>query len=291
MKNEIQAAAVIVIYNPDLHTIKLINTCLSTFEVVVVVNNGASNDFIETLGKNDKLNLINNKKNYGLATAFNQGLSKSFSNINIDAVVLFDQDSEINLDFSNDMKNSYMKAINQGLKIACIGPMLIDMKSPDAKIHYEKIDTSFLLPVDTIASSGSLIPRVAYDAIGPMLDSLFIDCVDHEWCHRASSKNYGVFVDVNIKLNHNMGENYISYFGQYKPVYRSPIRHYYIVRNTIFLAKLTYVPLRWRLVEILKTVRRIIYYALISNSRLKSMSLMIRAIKHGLCNQLGELET
>ncbi len=129
MKKELQTAAVIVLYNPDLHTIKLINTCLSTFELVVVVNNGATDDFIEALGKNDKLKLINNNKNHGLATAFNQGLSDSFSSVNIDAVVLFDQDSEINLNFSNDMKNSYMKAINQGLKIACIGPMLIDMKS------------------------------------------------------------------------------------------------------------------------------------------------------------------
>jgi rhamnosyltransferase len=86
---------------------------------------------------------------------------------------------------------------------------------------------------------------------------------------------------------HDMGDIGINYWGQYKPIHRSPIRHYYIIRNTLYLVRLTYVPIRWKLVELLKTFRRIMAYLVFSSDRLASVRLIFLGIFDGLCGRLG----
>ena len=53
--------------------------------------------------------------------------------------------------------------------------------------------------------------------------------------------------------------------------------------------KLSFLPLKWRAVEFLKTLRRIVFYIAVSTNRLKTIKLLRRAIADGLVGRLGVL--
>lgn len=109
------------------------------------------------------------------------------------------------------------------------------------------------------------------------MERLFIDQVDHEWCFRARSKDLQTLVAHDAILAHDLGVGVIHFFGKAKSIHRSPIRHYFIVRNTLHLVTLRYVPFRWKTIELLKTVRRCAAYLLYSENRW----LTFRAIHQG----------
>ena len=127
----------------------------------------------------------------------------------------------------------------------------------------------------------------AYQAGVPMMEELFIDGIDHEWCFRAWSKGYAVRVSNRVTMLHDMGDASLNYFGRYKPVHRSPVRHYYVVRNTLYLTRLAYLPLGWRLRELLKTPRRIAAYVLFSSDRWRTVRLIAHALCDGLAGRMG----
>lgn len=174
-------------------------------------------------------------------------------------------------------------------KIASISPVLIDQKAPNAycptRHLFNRADPG------SVPTSGTLIPKDAWLKIGPMLDDLFIDGIDHEWCFRACSLHFNVIVSTEHSMVHNMGDSGFSLFGVYKPIHRSPARHYFIVRNAIFLSSLSYIPLKWRILELFKTIRRFFAYILFSTNRPQSLRLMGRAIYDGVLKKLGPLDS
>jgi rhamnosyltransferase len=96
-----------------------------------------------------------------------------------------------------------------------------------------------------------------------------------------------VYVDNKIEMKHNMGEDGMDWFGVYKPIYRSPVRHYYIVRNTLAMFRIQYVPMRWKTQEFLKLIRRIIFYVIFSNNRVQTLKNIIQAFSDGLSGKMG----
>jgi rhamnosyltransferase len=132
--------------------------------------------------------------------------------------------------------------------------------------------------------------KFSYQSIGPVLDSLFIDGIDHEWCFRARKHGLKVALSSSVTMMHNMGDEGFSYLGTYKPIHRSPIRHYFITRNTIYLSKLSHVPFSWKLKELLKMARRLFFYLIVSNDRMMTAILILKALLDAFKNKLGAIE-
>lgn len=283
-------AAVVVLFWPSDDILQVLTTCLSSISRVFVVVNAAKDDLINLLKTNPKFSIILNDHNVGLATAFNQGIEAAFSHTEISYVLLLDQDSEFSSTLPTALRLEYQRAVKHGLNPACVGPMLNDVKSINSKMKYREKNLDGFILVDVIASSGCLISRNAYEKTGTLLDCLFIDGIDYEWCFRAKSIGLNTIVTTNVLMNHNMGVKELSYFGTFKPIHISPIRHYYIVRNAIFLCSLAYIPIGWRATELLKTFRRIVFYIYISESRKKTISLIVRALYDGITKQMGALK-
>lgn len=280
-----EVACVIVFFNPTDASIDTVATLAGySFPVVVVVNQ-ATPAQVSALNALDHVHLIENPCNLGLATALNQGLGYAFDALGARYVMTLDQDSvpESSLPQSLALE---LEAQESG-RVACLGPMLVDRKSMNTRYAYDPQVGIDKLEPRTIPTSGTLFTREAWREVGPMLESLFIDGIDHEWCFRAYNRGWRVAVSRQVTMLHDMGDAGIRVFGRFKPIHRSPIRHYFIIRNTVYLCSLDYVPKKWKISECFKTLRRLAVYLLVSTDRAKSLRLMCRALRDGFSGRLG----
>lgn len=277
-------ACVIVFFNPTALSMHTVSRLAAHAYPVVVVVNKADDAQVVALAGLAHVHVIQNAYNVGLATALNQGLGFAFSELAVDYVVAFDQDSVPDLTLPQQLAQELEADDSQ--RLACLGPMLVDRKSVNAAYTYDQQKNLSLGP-RTIPTSGTLITRDSWHNVGPMLDDLFIDGIDHEWCFRAYAKGYRVGVSRHVAMLHDMGDTGVRVWGRYKPIHRSPIRHYFIVRNTLYLCSLAYVPAVWKMSELLKTVRRMVVYLLVSTNRMKTLKLMTRAVQDGVRGRLG----
>jgi len=272
-----------VFYNPNILSIELFKSLADHGYIVAIANNGIGQDDLNLISQHKNIIIVGTGINIGLAKGMNDAINSIFeSNFKIEAVTLFDQDSKPDTILPELLYKSYNEYYEK-LNLACIGPILIDEKISLNRTN--KLKT--LNEVITIATSGTLISRKNYKKVGPLKDDFFIDCIDHEWCFRARSMGLKVYVDNKIEMKHNMGEDGMDWFGVYKPIYRSPVRHYYIVRNTLAMFRIQYVPMRWKTQEFLKLIRRIIFYVIFSNNRVQTLKNIIQAFSDGLSGKMG----
>jgi len=279
-----KVSCVFVFYDPPrvaLDTVARLNSY--GYQVVVAVNQ-ASPDVIQNLELLEGVHPIINSSNLGLATALNQGIYLSFDQLLVDYVVLFDQDSIPDTTMPLALVSEY-ENFSKG-EVACMGPMLVDCKDLSATYSHNTLELLGRMPL-TIPTSGTLISSSVWGDVGPMLDDLFIDAVDHEWCFRAQHKGYQIRLSRNLTMIHNMGDASFKLRGKYKPIHKSPIRHYYIIRNALYLISLDYLPIKWRITELAKTIRRALIYPLISTDFVKSFKLIGFAIFDGIRGRLG----
>lgn len=278
-------ACVIVFFNPAASAIDTVATLAGYPYPLVVVVNQASSRQIVALAALDHVHVIENSCNLGLATALNQGLGFAFDVLGIRYVLTLDQDSVP--DPTLPQRLALALGEEGYSRVACIGPVLVDRKSMDGRYTYDQQSDCTKSGPRTIPTSGTLFTHEAWRDVGPMLEPLFIDGIDHEWCFRAYAKGWRVAVSRQVTMLHDMGDAGIRVFGRFKPIHRSPIRHYFIIRNTLYLCSLGYVPAGWKLSELLKTLRRLVVYLLVSTDRAKSLRLMCRALRDGFSGRLG----
>ena len=279
--NQSSIACIFVLYHPEPSSLNKLDRFAEFGYPVIVVINAIAHHALEILQSKRHLHVINNPNNIGLASALNQGIKYAFDRLNTQFVVLFDQDSEPLSELPMQLVSEFMA---HGSDLACIGPMLTDVKIQGAQYLAQNKAS-----VQTIPTSGTLISQAAFAKVGRMMDALFIDGIDHEWCFRAAHIGLRIAVSNKVLMSHNMGDDGLNWLGQYKPVYRNPIRHFYIIRNSIYLVKLPYIPLSWRLIESLKIIRRIVMYLWASNDRSRSLRLIFKAVLDGFSSHLGPL--
>lgn len=278
-----QVCCIFVLFYPQRSVKKTLEGLASEGYPVVVVSNGVDGDLLISLRAAPGIELIENSENLGLAHALNQGINHAFNDPEVQFVVLFDQDS------SPPVKLPLVLANELDIDSdACIGPRLVDVKAQDAgyRTHNTKAGAE---AVASIPTSGTVISRRAFATVGPMLEELFIDGIDHEWSLRAAANGFRVRISDRVNMLHDMGDDGIVWFGDYKPLYKNPIRHFYIIRNSMYLGLHSRLPLRWRLQELLKTLRRIPVYLWASNDRVRSFKLIVQALIDGSRGKLGPL--
>ena len=121
---------------------------------------------------------------------------------------LFDQDTSFSSSFVGDM----IKRINlykSNEKSALFSPIFFNnmTNSYGYNIIYKFLflirsqpnPKKLIINPDYVITSGSFIPLEVINDVGLMLDKLFIDFIDIEWCFRAKRKKYSIvsFQDIN----------------------------------------------------------------------------------------------
>lgn len=271
---------VIVIYKPDEETLAFVESYASAINPVVVAWNECTLGDDQRLQDNPAVTLIKNSRNIGLAKALNAGIIRAFETGATD-VFLLDQDSRPDVRVAESLRASRARALSDGKNVGLIGPTLKDRKA-NGVVNAMSAAGGEHQAVSTLSTSGSLIAKDVFETVGPMWEMLFIDGIDHEWCYRAQSRGFCIIQSRAVEMEHDMGDAGINFFGRYKPIHRSPFRHYHIIRNSLWLLRLPHVPKSFSLLELAKMAYRIPVYMLVSTSKFQSLSAIFRGVRDGI---------
>jgi len=126
--------------------------------------------------------------------------------------------------------------------------------------------------------------------VGKMDASLFIDHVDTEWFLRARSKGYTAYGVCNAIMSHKLGEgSFRIWIGRWRGLPRhTPIRYYYIVRNSILLYKRRYAPIRWIMGDLVRLVVILIFYTALQAPRWRRLKMIGKGLIDGLIGRGGQ---
>ena len=218
-------ASVVVFYNPSDDNISNLNNFKDSVDVIYVVDN--SEDDIIRIKDDKKIKYIKLNENVGIAKALNIGANLAIEN-GYKWLLTLDQDSMITNDIINKMKKFIEN--NNHLNIGLVSPY------HDIKANEELLDVECEEMLE-VMTSGNIINLDAYQKIGGFKDWLFIDCVDTEYGMNLNKNGFKVLRLNRIYMIHNLGNLEVhKLFGKDYPCYNhSPLRRYYMVRNTLYI--------------------------------------------------------
>lgn len=234
-------------------------------------------------------------QNIGLASAQNIGIEKSFD-LSATHVIFFDQDSLIEPGFISGLINAEAVLIKAGEKVGAVGPQFFDSCT---KVIYPAtvyagpfLKRVFLdkssneIKATFVIASGCLIRTEVLNEIGLMNDRLFIDYIDVEWSLRAKRSGFNVYITSRAKMAHTIGDSRMNIFGRTVSIH-SPLRRYYLIRNSFHMLRLPYIPAGYKLREICFNLLRFLTGFIFTNERKKYSYYAFWGFKDGLLGVLG----
>lgn len=285
--------SLITTYQPDMTSLKaLVQNLSDQTDFIVISNNSDFSISSGELGVQYPLHILNFGENLGIAEAQSRGMEWAFSN-GADFVLQMDQDSTPHENMVQQLMQCYLDMSQAGLNPGLVGVQDYDRITGDInKARVKKgvaINDSYY-DVDSTLSSGSLIPKNAWEVIGGMRDDLFIDAVDHEYCWRLKHAGFKVIRNKNALLAHRLGDGRFKILNLVSVGMPSPFRHYYATRNIFILLKEKHVPLYWKVSSLIKLAGKIVFYPLFLPKGKQRLSFFIKGIRDGLYGQSGMMK-
>ena len=231
-----KVAAIIVSYNPDSNLFDSINLLLNQVEKVIIVDNGSKEKYVKYIKSinEDKIEIILNKENLGVATALNIGVRKALEN-GYEWILTMDQDSKASPDMVKKMFNVYNSINREERKdILSIFPNFVDERIQSIE---ENSNMNSYEYVDADITSGNLLRKEVFEKVGFFDDSLFIDLVDTDFCMRLNEKGIKMIKIRDAVLYHSLGESKTikGILGSFNTSNHSALRRYYMTRNRFYI--------------------------------------------------------
>ena len=297
-------AAVVVTYHPG-DVSALLAELAGQCDSVIAVDNGSDPAEVEALRKAcDQVGarLLELGENLGIAAAQNRGVelaqSLAAESPESNFVLLSDQDSMP----APDMVARLLEAIEEDPAIAAVGPLPSEEREGADELVYvdrgwapkrasrselglPRLDVAFLI------ASGCLIRLSALASVGKMREDLFIDHVDLEWGVRARKAGWRLVAVPAAKLTHSLGDDVVRLPGRDQPVHvHSPIRNYYILRNTIALVRTSLLPGKWRIRYCYWAAKYAAFNAFAAGDGKTRRKMLRKAAADGFKGRLGPFE-
>ncbi len=202
-------------------------------DAIVLVDDG-SHTISEGMFTGDGIVTAALPENSGIAHALNVAIAEARA-LGATHVLTLDQDSRIAEGHVSRLLSVLDASARDGLRVAAAVPGVVGGAPILLSDEGEAFD-----PIQ----SGQLIPVPVLDAVGPFNEELFIDAVDSEFTARAKGAGYRFVPDVELSMEHALGELVpLSFLGrplriggrQRHVLYHSPARTYYMVRNSAWL--------------------------------------------------------
>lgn len=292
-------SSIIVTFNPDIIILKRQLHSVSLFSSVILIDNFSKNiKEIESIINEipNKINVHKLDDNYGLAYAQNKGINLAKS-INSSHVIFFDQDSFLSEQSFLNLIEAEKKLLSEGLNIGAVGPVCFDPGNKEIypiTIYYgpfisrKYLNNQDICEASFIIASGSLIRMQVLHETGYMMNDLFIDYIDVEWCFRAQSLGFKLYVTGAAKLEHIIGDSRKRFLGRTISMH-SAVRRYYLTRNCIKILSLKYIPFGYKIRETFLFAARILAFFYFSNERSTYSKLMVRAFSDAFRGNFGKI--
>jgi len=241
--------AVVVSYCPDERLFRALDALAPQVARIVVIDNGSDAAAVERLeaaagNSGDKLRLILNGGNAGLAAAQNQGIRFALDD-GADWVLLMDDDSIPEADMVAAMLAAH-EAHPAAESIGLVAPLLVDEEGTLKARAYVSRHAFDFHPVrfgagdvlDDVAfamASGSLVKAEVFRDVGLMREDFFVDYIDFEFAFRLRRAGWKLIAVGDAKLQHRLGEfEQKELFGRtFRFNSHSGFRRYHIYRNRL----------------------------------------------------------
>jgi rhamnosyltransferase len=233
--------AVVVTFHPDADLFDRMERVAKQAGQTVIVDNGSPVSYVEQIREiADKLaiHLILNSSNQGIACALNAGVRWAASQ-GYQWVLTLDQDTAIAPDMIKVLADvfrwypaqKWLAVIGSNYRDKVDGRLLSnEVIGPNGPPGREMV---------AVLTSGSLVSVGAFHAIGGFREEFFIDCVDFEYCLRARAHGFHVAITFKPVMEHGIG--HLTYhrllWTRVGTSNHSPVRQYFMTRNTIILAR------------------------------------------------------
>jgi len=267
---------------------------MNTSNYIIVDNASQNMKLIKSLVTDDKF--ISLDKNVGIAAAQNIGIKHAIEK-KVDYIWLSDQDTIYQTTYLESINTCIENLTVKKVNYAVVGPAFVEVNRGTIQpfLKFEFFTKKFIPSkgeniVSQLIASGMVIPVDVFEIVGFKNEDLFIDLVDFEWCWRATSKGYYIIGCGNTFIEHTLGDEMIPLFGKQISV-RSPFRHYFIIRNTIYLS-LRYrdIPLPIKIEMFSKTlIWMFVYPYLAKKDKIKHLRATTKGFVHGLIGRLGPI--
>jgi len=291
-----RAGAVVVFYQPDDACFARANR-LGKIIPLVVVDNTPGRNAAQRGALSPDIDYLASGKNEGIAAALNHGIELLRAR-GCRHALLFDQDSEASAALIDGLLDAMRRLARAGRKVAIAGPAYHDTRLGTVapfvrfgkwRMSRVRVEGHEPLDVDFLISSGSCVDLSAWQDVGAMDAALFIDFVDVEWCVRARRAGYAVVGLPWLVMEHSLGDEPVTFLGR-RFAMHSAFRHYFIFRNALALILYrTYMPMSWKLSELVKFPVRFVVYTLLSGQPREQFTMICRGISDGVRNRLGPL--
>lgn len=246
-KREVEAkmkiAAGIVTYNPDIVRLQEnMDAVINQVDHLILVDNASINKdkWLEKLANIEKVTIIQNDSNQGIAAALNQILNCSES-LGCEWTLTLDEDSVV----PANMIEEYEKYIDMD-RVAMIVPVIEDrtMEVIDAdgaiKMSHEYVDTAI--------TSGTLMKNEIWKEVGRFTEKLFIDYVDFDYCMKLKKAQYKILRVNTVHLLHELGnateikllrfwENFFLVSASRQKILGSPLYYQSFCRTAVLCYK------------------------------------------------------
>ncbi|UNX55758.1 glycosyltransferase family 2 protein [Georgenia sp. TF02-10] len=295
-----QVVAVVVTYHPAVEaTAALLRALAPQVRATVVVDNGSAAEQVRGLAAacaEVGAELVRLSANTGIAHAQNQGIARA-RQLGADAVLLSDQDSLPAPDMV-DRLVAGLRAAAAGGRVGAVGPVTLDERQPSATLLFadrrwgprraprpadgELVEVTFLL------ASGCLIPLDVLEEVGGMNEAWFIDHIDLEWGLRARRAGYRLYGVGGAVLGHHLGDRTMRIPGRERDVHlHSPVRNYYMARNTLLLVRSGLLSPAWRAGYLFWITKYAVFYALVVPPRRRRLREVLRGAVDGVRGRTG----
>lgn len=246
----------------------------------------------DQLKQQNNLTILCGEENRGVAAGINR-LSSAAIKDGLRYILILDQDSVLDSNLVAQLHEDMRALRKKRENPAAIGPR--PSAAPDSGTkppryrHRRTNAHGDLRTVDFIINSGMLIDLDAYRKIGPLYEPYGMDGVDLEWCYRAWSAGYSVWVDESLNLPHRIGKGIVR-FGPLSFPKQSDSRMLSYVRNQTHLLTLPHVPWAWKARTLIYVPLQALAFTFRSGRRGKMAIAFIRAMRNGLTGNLTDLD-
>lgn len=237
--------AVVVSYEGAAAIRRAVEALRPQVREVLVVDNGSgavTQDVLREIERNEGVLVERLGANLGIGRALNVGVGYARRN-GFAWLLTMDQDSVV----SDDLVAAYARAVDDTRgdgSFVCLTPTIEDEARPRERVQGVK-------SVRYAITSGNLVRVDLFERVGEYDETLFIDCVDFDFCLRLRATGYDIHRVADARMTHRLGEPSSVPAGVRKFYARhSPVRRYYMFRNYLYLAERHFTRYPWFVVKL-----------------------------------------
>jgi len=243
-----QICAAIVTYNIGDALHRCVDAIRNQVGHVLIVDNGSDEPTRRELNRlkaSNSISVILNKRNEGIARAFNQAIHWARGR-GFQWILTLDHDSEATPSMVNELVRGYEALGRAGMRnVGVVGANPFDVNLQQYLLHgpCNRVKTPFEDQMEVI-SSGSLIPLPIFDKVGLFNEDLFIYYVDTEFCMRLSRQGFHIYLCPDAVLLHREGSkkrHRLLWWNTRYDHYGKTAR-YYLSRNLIYMIRSRILP-------------------------------------------------